>query len=290
MPPKSEFPKNKFRSQGYAELAKHSGVLKSLVGACYPGSHAIFRGYRLHTELHQMDWIELYLFGITGRRFSPDQIKLFHALWVYTSYPDARIWNNRVAALAGSVRSTPILGIAAALAISEASIYGQNIAKRISTFLISVEYELRCGGSIEACVMHERKRHRYIAGYGRPLNNGDERNEPILALAKRLTLDQGKYLKVAFLLDEYLSSSHWKISINYGAVAAALAIDMGLSAEEYYLFMFPSFLAGMPPCVLDATAKPEGVLFSLACADIVYKGQAKRTWHSVCTKKHSKEG
>ena len=44
-----------------------------------------------------------------------------HALWVNTSYPDARIWNNRVAALAGSARSTGNLGVSAALAVSEAS-------------------------------------------------------------------------------------------------------------------------------------------------------------------------
>ncbi|MES2207402.1 MAG: citryl-CoA lyase [Pseudomonadota bacterium] len=281
LPPKPQLKRNKFRQQGYSELAKHPGILKSRVGAFYAGSHVIFRGCRLHTELNNMDWMELYLFGITGRHFSQEQIKLFHAIWVYTSYPDARIWNNRVAALAGSVRSTPILGISAALAISEASIYGQNIAKRIGTFLISVEHTLECGGSIEECVMQERKRHHYIAGYGRPLNSGDERNEPILALAKSLSLDQGKYLKVALLLNDYLSSSRWKISINYGAVAAALAIDMGLSAEEYYLFMFPSFLAGMPPCVLDTQSKPEGILFPVACADIIYAGQAKRQWSNA---------
>ena len=46
------------------------------------------------------------------------------AIWTHTSYPDARLWNNRVAALAGTARSTGTLGIAAALAVSEAKIYG----------------------------------------------------------------------------------------------------------------------------------------------------------------------
>ena len=281
IPQKNESGKIKSRSQNYVKLAQHSGALKSRVGAFFAGSHVVFRGFRLHTELNNMDWVELYLFGITRRRFSKEQLKLFHALWVYTSYPDARVWNNRVAALAVNVRSTPSLGMAAALAVSEASIYGRGIDKRVITFLIHVEQELKNGISIEQCVLEEKERHRYIAGYGRPLSSGDERNIPILELAKKLGLDNGIYLQTAFQLDSYLSSSQWAICINYGAVAAALAADMGLSPDEYYLFMFPAFLAGMPPCVIDTAAKPEGILFPVSCADIIYTGQAKRQWGNV---------
>ena len=60
-----------------------------------------------------MNWVELYAFGITGLRLSPPQVKVLNALFVLTSYPDPRLWNNRVAALAGSARSTGALGVAA---------------------------------------------------------------------------------------------------------------------------------------------------------------------------------
>jgi len=116
-------------------LQENTDRLKSSMGACFPGQRTIFRGHDLHAELKDMDWIELYVFGITGRRFTPLQLRLLHAIWVVTSYPDARIWNNRVAALAGSARSTGNLGIAAALAVSEASIYGRGIDIRAIEFL-----------------------------------------------------------------------------------------------------------------------------------------------------------
>ena len=116
-------------------LEENVGRLVSNAGAFFPGERVVFRGHDLHASLKDMDWLELYLFGITGRRFTPQQMKVFHALWTYTSYPDARLWNNRVAALAGTTRSTGNLGISAAVAISEAHIYGGGVVLRISEFL-----------------------------------------------------------------------------------------------------------------------------------------------------------
>jgi hypothetical protein len=40
----------------------------------------------------------------------------------------------------------------------------------------------------------------------------------------------------------------------------------------------PTFLAGMPPCVVEAAAKPEGALFATPCAAVAYAGQPARAW------------
>jgi hypothetical protein len=261
-------------------LQEHLGVLKSRMGTFYPGSHVIFRGHDLHADLKDMDWIELYMFGITGRRFSPQQLRLMHAIWTYTSYPDVRLWNNRVAALAGSARSTGTLGVAAALAVSEASLYGRGIDMRAITFLIDTRKRLDEGGTLDECVRAELKENRSIAGYGRPLINGDERNQHILALTKKLGLDQGPYLRLAFEIEAFLFAGRWRMKMNYGGVAAALGADLGLSPREYYQFVFPAFLAGMQPCWAEATEKPEGVLYSTRCADILYAGPQRRTWRT----------
>src|SRR6478672_6176821 len=116
-------------------LSKNVGSMKSRMGTFFPGSHVIFRGHDLHTELNHMDWMELYVFGITGRRFSKPELRLLNCVWTYTSYPDAGLWNNRVAGLAGSVRSTGNMAMSAALAVSEASIYGRGIDIRAIEFL-----------------------------------------------------------------------------------------------------------------------------------------------------------
>lgn len=265
--------------KGPALLQKNFGTLKSRMGTFIPGSHVIFRGYDLHTELKDMDWVELFVFGITGKRYSPQQMRLMHSIWTYTSYPDVRLWNNRVAALAGSTRSTGTLGVAAALAVSEASIYGRGIDMRAVTFLINTRKRLDEGGALDECIRSELKSNRSIAGYGRPLINADERNQHMLALAKSLGLDQGPHLCLAFEVEQFLFDGRWRMKMNYGGLAAALVADLGFSPRQYYLFMLPAFLAGMMPCQIEASEKPEGTLFPIPCVGVLYEGVPKRLWH-----------
>ncbi len=260
---------------------ENAGELKSRMGAFFPGSHVIFRGHDLHTELKDMDWVELYVFGITGRHFTAEQLRLMHSIWTYTSYPDMRLWNNRVAALAGSARSTGNLGVAAALAVSEASIYGRGIDMRAIDFLLRTRKQVAEGATLADCVSAELEAQRSIAGYGRPLINGDERNQHMLDLASQLGLNQGPYLQLAFAIEEVLLNGRWRMRMNYGALAAALAADLGLSPREYYLFMFPAFLAGMQPCFIEASERTEGTSYRISCADIAYAGPPQRSWRQV---------
>lgn len=258
-------------------LMHHAGRLRTDVGACYPGSHAIFRGHDLHRELKDLDWVDLYVFGITGRRLTPAQIEMLHALWVYTSYPDARLWNNRVAALAGSARSSANLGISAALAVSEATVYGGLAGLRAIAFLQTAQLRIEAGAELEQLVMAEARAHR-IYGYGRPINSTDERLPWIMALAQRLQLDAGRHVKLAFAVEKVLLPHYPQLRMNYASLHAALIADMGLSARQYQLLRIPTFLAGMPPCVVEAAAKPEGALFPTPCAGIAYEGVARRPW------------
>ena len=76
---------------GPEALRQYVGRLKTRMGACFLGSHVVFRGKKLHAELGDARWIDLYLFGITGRRFEDRELRLLETIWSYTSYPDARI-------------------------------------------------------------------------------------------------------------------------------------------------------------------------------------------------------
>jgi hypothetical protein len=248
------------------------------MGACFPGERAVFRGHDLHRELKDLDWIELYVFGITGRRFTPEQLRLLHAMWVNTSYPDARIWNNRIAALAGSTRSTPALAIAAALAATEATIYGLPPCVKAIDFIVRAEQRVAAGESLEVVVREELLARR-IYGYGRPITSADERLPWLRDIASDLNLHQGPHLRLAFALERILEAEHSVLRMNYSGMAAALAADMGFSPAEFHLFTFPMALAGMPPCFIESAHQPEGMLFPLSCAHIRYEGAPKRSWH-----------
>lgn len=259
-------------------LKEHVGVLKSRMGTFYPGSHVVYRGQNLHEDLKDMDWLALYLFGITGRRFDQAQLRLLSAIWSYTSYPDVRLWNNRVAALAGSTRSTGTLGMAAALAVSEASIYGGPPMLRAVEFFTRCRRQLEQGASLDACIREELAKNRNIGGYGRPLVNSDERILPLLELAAELGLDNGPYLKLALEVEDKLLHGRWRMKMNYAALVAALGSDLGLDERELYLFVFPVFLAGMPPGYIEAGSRPEGTLYPMPCDYILYDGPSRRTW------------
>jgi hypothetical protein len=273
----SKTQKPKRTEAGPARLEQCAGTLRTRMGTFYPSSHAVFRGHDLHAQLRDMDWLQLYLFGITGRRFDEAQTRLLHAIWVYTSYPDARLWNNRVAALAGTARSTPALGMSAALAVSEATIYGGQAGVRAYDFFFRAQCEIEKGHSWDEVVRDELRKRR-IYGYGRPVDSNDERIPWLVGLARELNLGSGPYLRLALDAEQILTSRHKDLRLNYGGLVAAVFLDLGFSREEYALATVPLFFAGMPPCYIEATEKDEGTLFPLSCRNILYEGKATRRW------------
>jgi hypothetical protein len=145
--------------------------------------------------------------------------------------------------------------------------------------LIRTRAHLAAGGELGPWVRRELSERRSLAGYGRPISNRrDERLDPILKLARSLGLGDGPHVTLAHEIERYLLESRLRMTMNYGAIAAALTADMGFSPREHYHYVFPAFLAGMPPCYLDAAKRPEGTLFPLPCDGVAYEGAPKRSW------------
>ncbi len=248
-------------------------------GASFPGERVVYRGKDLFEDLQTSTWMELLLLGVTGREFSKNQIKLFDALWTLSvSYPDPRLWNNRVAALAGTARSTAALASSAASAVSEAQIYGGGAIIKAFDFITKTKKDLDEGKDLDEIIKSELKTERTIRGYGRPIINSDERIKPIMKLAEKLGFSDGTHLKLAFEIEKVLSSGRWKMKMNVAALAAALSADQGLTVREYYHWCANSFLAGILPCFIDAIEHPEGAFFPLRCERISYEGVNSRSW------------
>lgn len=249
------------------------------MGMVFAGERVVFRGKDLFTELRDVRWMELFLFGITGRRFNERQVRLFEAIWsLGTSYPDPRIWNNRVTSLAGTARSTANLGVAAATAVSEASIYGRRPDVRAIDFLLRTRRKLDAGQDLQDLVLDELATHRGIPGYGRPLVNRDERIQPVCEVARELGFGDGPHLHLIFRIEEMLMVNRYRMRMNAAALGAALAADQGLSVREYYMYLIPSFLGGMLPCYIEALDRQEGTFLPLSCDQLAYEGRSARPW------------
>lgn len=259
-------------------LADAVGVLHTEVGACWPGERAVFRGHDMHTELTGIDWMELFVFGITGRRFTTEQVKLLHGIWATTGYPDARLWNNRVGALAATARSSSVLGLAAGIAVSDAGIYGGGPGIRAIDFFLRAGQATQAGTAIRDFVFRELESRR-ILGYGRPIDSTDERLPPLIGLVESLGLENGRHYRLAFAVEKILVGEYKPfLKMTYAALTAALAADMGFTPRQYQLFNSLKFVAGIPPCIVEAAQKPAGAVFPHRCSDIAYTGVAPRTW------------
>ncbi|MFT3856072.1 MAG: citrate/2-methylcitrate synthase [Aquabacterium sp.] len=260
-------------------LAYHADALHTRVGAAFPGSRAVFRGHDLHRDLKDMDWLALCAFGIFGRHVPADQLKLFSSVWVWTSYPDARLWNNRIAALAGSTRSTPSLAISAGQAITEATIFGRGNEFRAHDFFLKTRKALaETGIPLAEYMTRFLTEGGRLAGYGRPISSVDERMPLTLDMARRLGLADGPHLALAFEIDAYMVATQRPLRMNLSALLSAFAADFGWSPREFNLLMYTCFLAGMYPCYLEAADQPPQALFAVRCEDVVYEGTAPRAW------------
>lgn len=261
------------------DLLKSQENWETSLGLSFPGERVVFMGKDLFSECSDKSWMELLLLGITGRKFTTEQIKLFNAIWVIcTSYPDPRIWNNRISALAGSYRSTGSLANAAGIAASEATIYGMRPIVKSFDFLCKTKIKIDEGESIEDIVKDELKIHRKISGYARPIVNEDERIKPLVDFANQLGFASGVHLKLAFDVEKILLKLGYRMNANIASIAAGLCADQGFSVKEYYYYLVNCFSVGFITCHIDASNKKEGQLFPLSCHNLNYEGVTIRKW------------
>ncbi len=262
-------------------LAEFEDNWQTSIGSIIFGKGAQLRGEDIFEEFGNQRWMELLVFSVTGRK-SPTVARLLDGLWIIsTSYPDPRLWNNRVTALAGTVRSTGALGISAGIAVSEATIYGLKPIRGATELLYRFKKQLDQGHSLESLIQTELKNYRAVYGYGRPMTSGDERIAPLMKFAKTLNAEKGIYIDLAFEISDYFNNSRYKYEMNIAAVAAGLVADQGLTATEFYHLATLCFTSGMFPCYIDATNHHEGTLFPLSTGRINYTGApTNKKWFS----------
>jgi hypothetical protein len=234
----------------------------------------------------------MLLFSITGREFTPAQLRLFEGFWsLGCSFPEPRLWNNRIAALAGSARSTSALGVAGGIAVSEAIVYGYRPLLATMDFLRHCVLRVRAGEDLHVILrgavgvenggksgVGKNRRLASIPGFGRPITSRDERIEALSELAVELGLWNGEHRQMLESVQRILLEMGHELHMNAAALVGALAADQGLSPSEYYHYMISCFMAGMIPCAIDALEKPEGAFFPLRCENIQYQGAASREW------------
>lgn len=258
-------------------LLEHEDKIVTRMGKAFLSERVVYRGKDLHHQLKDTSWIELFAFGITGKNYTVEEIKLLNFIWVSTSYPDKSIWPNHITALAASTRSTPTLALSIGMSACEASIYGGKPFKMGIDFFMRAAKAIEEKGSLRNFVELELANNKKIFGYGRPIATTDERIPHVINFAKEHGLGNGKHLQLA--LDLALMMKELKgVEMNVAAIYCALGADLGFNSDEFHLFMTPCFFAGMPPCFVEASENPPGSFLPIRCDRIAYDGVSKRQW------------
>ena len=183
-----------------------------------------------------------------------------------------------MASLTGTARSTGALATSAAIAASEASIYGNQINIIAIDFIKRAAIIDNAKGSLIDLVKAEMKKNRIVPGYGRPIVQNDERIQPLIDAANKLNLTGGAHFKTAQRVEKTLLESRYRMVMNASGLAAALMADIGISNRQYYYYTILAFSAGIIPCYIDAVKQKEGTFFPLKCDRLNYTGHKTRNW------------
>lgn len=258
------------------DFAARIGHVRTAMGGFFPGVGARVRGRPLHEHCSERRWFDLYLFALTGHQFAENEIELLETLWTYTSYPDPRIWNNRVAALAGASRASASLAIGAAIAVSDADIYG--LGPGLAAFDFLSAHANADDTALLDAVTAQLRRDRRLGGYGRPVVAEDERIAPLMARAGQLGLADGLHVRTAFRIEAILHAGRWRMRMNYAAMVSAFCLDLGLNRDDYACFAATIFLGGMPSVWKEASQQPAGGLLPIPVDTVRYGGVTARRW------------
>lgn len=264
-----------------SDLTQAEDSIRTKMGRSFLSERVVYRGKDLHHELGDMAWIELFAYGITGKRYSKEEAEILNYIWVSTSYPDKSIWPNHIAALAGSNKTTPSLAISAGIAACEASIFGGKPFRTGIDFFRRAYSSCTDEQTLRTFVLEEMKKHRVIYGYGRPLASTDERVPHLIQFvrARATTKPQLSFphfelaIKVAHILKQEKN-----LNMNAAALYSALGADLGFTNKQFHTFMTLCFVAGMPPCYIEADDEKAGTFLPVRCDRLNYTGPGKRVW------------
>lgn len=274
-----------------AKLAWEDNWVTSL-GAWIPGERVVMHGQNILSTMKGKSWMEMFLLSITGHTPEQKNAQFLDALLALIGcYPDPRLWNNRVSALAANCRSTPGLAIGASIAVSDAIIYGAQPACAAFAMLYGFQHAIRHGKKLDALVKERKKnqgrgrpakgKNRLVAcfpGYGRPTSMADERIAPFMEIAKNYGFDKGEAVTLAFDIEKSLQASGYPLKMNIAVLIAAFCLDQQFTEKQFYQYFLHSFNVGFAACHMDACAQTQGSFFPMRCEQISYSGVNTRQW------------
>lgn len=223
-------------------------------------------------------YMQMVVLNATGRLPSKALADWVEAIHICLSWPDPRIWCNRVGALAGTSRTSCVAASTLGTLAAESVSYGIKPLISGVEFIQYANKEVALGITVEQFVKNEVKKHGgkpHIMGYIRPLAKGDERIPAMEQVTKELGFQIGEHLSLAYSIEQELIKNHNE-RMNVNGYVSAFLSDHGYSSKEIYRIFSFVVISGVTACYADTAEKVEGGFSPLKTSDITYKGPALR--------------
>ena len=263
----------------YQPWETFSGRIVSRRGGWKIGEGVQCGGFDMMEDLvGKTSYMQVVVLNATGKLPTKNLADWLEAVHICLSWPDPRIWCNRIGALAGTSRTSCVAASTLGVLAAESSSYGIKPLISGVEFIQHAYREVSKGLSVPEFITEEVKKYAgkpYLMGYVRPIAKGDERIPAMEAVTKNLGFEIGEHLKLAYQIEAELNAKYDE-TMNINGYMSAFLSDQGYSSTETHRIFSSLVISGVTACYTDTVDRVEGGFSPLKTAEIAYKGAALR--------------
>ncbi|MBL4764938.1 MAG: hypothetical protein JKX67_06620 [Colwellia sp.] len=263
----------------YQPWEKYHGRIVSSRGGWKIGSGVQNCGYDMMNDLvGKTSHMQVVVLNATGRLPSKAIADWIGSVHICLSWPDPRIWCNRIGALAGSSRTSSVAASNLGALASESTSYGPKTLISGVEFIQEALQKVSNGISVDDFITNETNKYAgkpHLMGYARPIAKGDERIAAMEKVTKNLGFPIKEHLSLAYKIEAILST-RFDESMNINGYMSAFLVDQGFTATEVYRIFSAFVISGVTACYADTADRLEGSFAPLKTNDIIYKGPSLR--------------
>jgi hypothetical protein len=258
---------------------QHRGKIYSQKGGWRVGSGITTHGYSLLDDIHgKCSVFQVIIMNVTGRLPDKRLADFVEGLFICLSWPDARIWCNKVGAFCAMTRASPTAAIASGGLAGDSTMYGPGTVPAIDAFIkCAHEYIVEGGGSVENFIDENGYRggKLYAPGFARPLAKGDERITAMRRYARELGFVPGVYENMVNQIEEHLALREGE-GLNLAGYFTAFMYDREYSMHELMGITAWCISTGVYASYFEQIDRPPEAFLALKVDDIDYSGPAIR--------------
>ena len=258
---------------------RYRATIFSKKGGWQIGSGIETHGYSLLDEIHgKCSLFQVMILNVTGRLPERRLADLVEGVFICSSWPDPRIWCNKLGAFSAMTRTSATAAIAAGGLAGDSKLYGAGTGVSIDAFITEADQRINNEGwslpSFMEAVAYKNGKLQ-APGYARPLAKGDERVVAMRRYASELGFQPGHFESLANRIEDYLFERDGE-GLNSSGYFVVFMKDQGYTIDEIMGIAAWAIATGVYASYFEYVDQPPGIFLPLRISDIVYSGPAKR--------------